>query len=193
MEIKGKIGMAGVLLSLLLLAASGMAVITAADQPSPPNLFNGNVAINGENAPLGTVINAYINGELKGSITVDTAGKYGDDVYLAVNGESSDEDADITFTVAGCNAGQTAKWNAYAAPRELDLSVERVCGDVDQYCGLDVRDAAHLARHIAEIPGYEVLYGNGDVDGKVGLDVRDAAHLARYIAEIPGYESLNCN
>lgn len=193
MDKKRKIGMAGVLLSLLLLVASGMAIITAADQPCPPNLFAGDVVLCGENAPTGTVINAYINGELRGTITVDTAGKYGDDLYLAVNGESSDENADITFTVAGCNAGQTAKWNVYAAPQVLDLSAERECGDVDQYCGLDVRDAAYLARHIAEIPGYEVLYGNGDVDGKVDLDVRDAAHLARYIAEIPGYESLNCN
>ncbi len=188
--------MAGVLLSLLLLAASGMAVITAADQPCPPNLFTGDVALCGENAPSGTVINAYINGELRGSITVDTAGKYGDDLYLAVNGESSDEDADITFTVAGCNAGQTAKWNAYAAPQELDLSAEceRECGDVDLNLGVDIGDVMYLAKHVAKIPGFETLHGDGNVDNNHEElpNIGDVMYLAKHVAKIPGFENLNC-
>jgi len=74
------------------------------------------------------------------------------------------------------------------------LTVTRNCGDVDATDGLDVRDAAHLARYIAEIQNYDTLNGqSGDVDGNTGLDVRDAAHLARFIAEIPGYEELYCS
>lgn len=197
MEKKRKIGMVGVLLSLFLLATSGMAVITTADQPCLPNLFKGDVTLCGEAAPSGTVINAYINGELRGNTTVDTAGKYGVDyLYLAVNGESSDENADITFTVAGCNVDQTIKWHSYyeVPIRTLDLSAERECGDVDLNLGVNIGDVMYLAKHVAKIPGFETLHGDGNVDhNHEGLpNIGDVMYLAKYVAKIPGFENLNC-
>jgi hypothetical protein len=68
----------------------------------------------------------------------------------------------------------------------------RVCGDVDTHEGLDARDVAYLAKHVAEISGWETLYGDGDVDTHEGLDARDVAYLAKHVAEISGWETLHC-
>ena len=92
---------------------------------SIPNQFYGNVTLNGADAPAGTVINAYIDGELRGTIDVTTAGEYGvsDLNYLKVNGnELEDEGKTINFTVDGAVADQIdTKWYAGQFPRELDL------------------------------------------------------------------------
>jgi len=66
----------------------------------------------------------------------------------------------------------------------------RTSGDVDTHECLDARDVSYLAKHVAEIPGYETLYGDGDVDTHEGLDARDVSYLAKHVAEIPGYETL---
>ena len=113
-------------LSILILL-SGMAAMTSADGwPSQPNEFYGTVTLNGADAPVGTVINAYIDGELSGTIDVTTSGEYGempDLDYLKVNGnESEDEGKTITFTVCGAAADQTVTWSADELPRELDLT-----------------------------------------------------------------------
>ena len=63
-------------------------------------------------------------------------------------------------------------------------------GDVDTHKGLDARDVSYLAKHVAEIPGYDTLYGDGDVDTHEGLDARDVSYLAKHVAEIPGYETF---
>jgi len=125
-----KIGPIKVLTVLsILIVLSGMAAVTSADGwQSPPNEFYGTVTLNGADAPAGTVINAYIDGELRGTINVTTAGKYGvsDLDYLKVNGnESEDEGKTITFTVDGAAADQIdTDWNASAFPRELNLTVD---------------------------------------------------------------------
>ena len=85
----------------------------------PPNKFSGNVTLNGADASIGTVIDAYIGGELRGSVTVTTVGKY---VQLPVDGNESDEDAQITFMVCGATADQTAEWHEMNEPRILDLT-----------------------------------------------------------------------
>ena len=114
-------------LSILILL-SGMAAMTSADGwQSRPNEFYGTVTLNGADAPVGTVINAYIDGELNGTIDVTTAGEYGgmpDLDYLKVNGnESEDEGKTITFTVCGAAADQIdTEWYADTLPRELDLT-----------------------------------------------------------------------
>ena len=125
-----KIGPIKVLTVLsILIVLSGMAAVTSADGwQSPPNEFYGAVTLNSADAPVGTVINAYIEGELRGTIDVTTAGKYGvsDLDYLKVNGnESEDEGKTITFTVCGAAADQIdTDWNAGAFPRELNLTVD---------------------------------------------------------------------
>jgi hypothetical protein len=141
------------------MALSGMAVMASdqpEDEPLLPNRFSGNVIFNGEDAPVGAVINAYIGGELRGSKVVETTGKY---VGLGVTGDASDNDPEITFTVCGSVANETAVWYAGEPPRMLNLSVTgRACGDVDPNEGLDARDVAHLACHVAGISGYETLH-----------------------------------
>jgi hypothetical protein len=289
----------------ILIVLSGMAAMTSADgRPSIPNEFYGTVTLNGADAPVGTVINAYIDGELNGTIDVTTAGEYGgmpDLNYLKVNGnESEDEGKTITFTVCGAAADQTdTEWHADDLPRILNLTAvdnvapavenananptsivngtdttqlnvtvidgcqctvgnvtvnlsaiggdaaqvmtriegtdvysvitnategtalgaydlyvnasdvfgecntsvyieltvtdtDRACGDVDPNEGLDARDVAYLACHVAGISGYETLCGDGDVDPNEGLDARDVAYLACHVAGISGYGALHC-
>ena len=110
----------------ILIVLSGMAAMTSADGwPSMPNQFYGAVTLNGADAPVGTVINAYIDGELSGTIDVTTAGEYGYDLnYLLVEGnESEDEGNTITFTVCGAAADQIGtEWHADELPRVLNLT-----------------------------------------------------------------------
>jgi len=116
-----------ILLSILL-ALSGMTVMALADQldtnPLQPNKFCGNVTLNGADAFTGVVIDAYIDGDHRGTITVESSGKYGDFdglKYLDVTGNGSDDGKTITFTVCGATADQNATWYGYEAPRELNL------------------------------------------------------------------------
>ena len=112
----------------ILIVLSGMAAMTSADGwPARPNEFYGTVTLNGADAPVGTVINAYIDGELNGTIEITTAGEYGempDLDYLKVNGnESEDEGRTITFTVCGAAADHIAtNWYADELPRELNFT-----------------------------------------------------------------------
>ena len=96
--------------------------VTATEMiPVPPNEFYGKVLLNGANAPVGTEIKAYIDGELRGSFIVKAPGEYGN---LAVKGSPSDSGKTITFTVGGIPADQTATWQEMNPPRRLNLSAE---------------------------------------------------------------------
>lgn len=113
-------------LSLLsiLLALFGMAAVASAEDPFPsmPNQFYGTVTINGADAPAGTNISAYIDGELRGSLEIGTAGNYGYDLnYLSVAGNDSDN---ITFRVCGVLANEAITWCGSCGPRRLNLSAE---------------------------------------------------------------------
>ena len=121
-----KMGSVKVTLFSILIALSGIAVIASAgDMPLPPNQFAGSVTLNGEDAFPETVINAFIDGDPRGTITVESSGKYGNFdglVYMKVVGNASDDGKMITFTVCGAIADQTAVWTADAGPRILDLT-----------------------------------------------------------------------
>ena len=121
-----------ILLSILL-ALSGMTVMALADQPDtdphPPNKFSGNVTLNDADAFIGVVIDAYIDGDPRGNITVESSGKYGDFAgltYLDVTGNASDDGKTITFTVCGAAADQNAIWYAYPAPASIVLDLTAV-------------------------------------------------------------------
>ena len=114
-------------LSLLsiLLALFGMAAVVSAEDPFPsmPNQFYGTVTINGDPAPAGTIISAYIDGELRGSLEIGTAGNYGYDLnYLSVAGGNDSDN--ITFRVCGVLANETITWCGGCGPRRLNLSAE---------------------------------------------------------------------
>ena len=109
----GSVTTASILLSILI-ALSGMAAIALADEGLSddlimPNRFSGTVVLNDAPASVGTVINAYIDEDLRGSIVVESPGKY---ESLSVKGNTSDDGKNVTFTVCGANAEQNGTWTA---------------------------------------------------------------------------------
>jgi PGF-CTERM protein len=91
--------------------AVGGGVATAlqdGDAGSAPNVsaaYYGEVYINGEPAPVGTTVTANIDGEQRGSITVDEPGKYGSAAgyadKLVVTGTATETGKAVTFLVNG--------------------------------------------------------------------------------------------
>jgi hypothetical protein len=55
-----------IVLSIFLILSG---TVSAEDQ-TLPNRFSGNVTLDCADAPVGTVINAYIGGELRGNVTI---------------------------------------------------------------------------------------------------------------------------
>ena len=105
--------------ALILMLAIGVVV---ADGPVMPCFFYGGVTINGLAAQPGTVIVAKINGEIRGTTTVTTAGQYGNINALMVSHADGDPDhAVITFFVNSVQAPQTAVFTE-GASTQLDLS-----------------------------------------------------------------------
>jgi hypothetical protein len=139
---------------------------------------------------------------------ISTNGFSGDDsiaiVTFRVKGTSdiitplvlSDVSANKTATCDPCNSTTVFDNSSYpgipieVVNAEFNVTGGRSSGDVDPNEGLDARDVAYLACHVAGISGYETLYGNGDVDPNEGLDARDVAYLACHVAGISGYETL---
>jgi len=114
-----KIGLVKATLFSILIALSGMAAIASADYLTA-NVLYGNVTLNGADASPETVINAYIEEDFRGS-SENMIGSY----YISVEGNESDNDKTITFTVCGAAADQTAVWHAnylYLPGRLLDLT-----------------------------------------------------------------------
>ena len=112
-----------ILLSILL-TLSGTAAIASADDGIPlvPNTLYGNVALNGEWAEVGTIIEAYVGDDSnpRGEFEVEIKGLY----YISVEGSESDEGKTIIFKVNGVLVDQTAVWHASTTPlpsRRLDL------------------------------------------------------------------------
>jgi PGF-CTERM protein len=72
-----------------------------------PNWFLGDVTLNGKPAPIGTTIEAFIEGDSRGDVLVESSGKY---EYLRVVGDSTDNNKLITFRVGGLLANENATW-----------------------------------------------------------------------------------
>jgi hypothetical protein len=102
--------MANTLLIIFLLPVLLIAAVAAA--PTLPCEFSGTVAINGQPAPVGTVISAVINGIESGTMTVPDTGVFGgSDTFaerLVVTGSEEDVGEIITFLIDGDEADQTA-------------------------------------------------------------------------------------
>lgn len=88
--------------------AVGGGVATALQDSGPDSAPNysdtyiGTVEIDGEPAPVGTTITAEIDGEQRGSITVDEAGEFGSmDDRLSVSGMANETGKPVTFLVNG--------------------------------------------------------------------------------------------
>ncbi len=96
--------------------------------PGIPCDFYGSVTINNEEAPKGTVVEAYINGVKYGSFTVKIPGKYGlmsvagDDTETAEKDGGVDGDT-VTFRVNGKSVSQTGEWEMGKSVR-VDLELK---------------------------------------------------------------------
>ena len=112
----------GILVLFSTIILSGAVLLASAVTPTP-NEFSGNVVLNGTPTSVGTVINAYIDGELRGSITVESVGKY---ERLNVAGDSSDDGMPVTFTVDGLAANENGVWIAWI---DLGQKVDLTAGD----------------------------------------------------------------
>ncbi|WP_301663648.1 hypothetical protein [Methanoculleus frigidifontis] len=112
------------LLTLLLVAGCIPAVMAA---PALPCEFYGDISVNGNPAPAGTVITATIGGEERGRLVTSAEGVYGGtgsfDARLLVQAAEGEDPAAITFLVDGVTFSQTALY----APGEItrmDLAVQ---------------------------------------------------------------------
>ena len=94
--------------------------------PPLPHAFYGEVTVNGQAAPVGTIITAEVGGEDCGTYTTSTAGKYGNPApsndYLIVQGTNIEAGDTIEFYVNGIKADQTATFEAGGGPTELHLT-----------------------------------------------------------------------
>ncbi|WP_254861603.1 S8 family serine peptidase [Halovivax gelatinilyticus] len=98
------------------------AVEFVADDGVEPATFSGSVTIGDNPAPEGAVVEAYVDGELRGTTTVETPGEYGTaDDPLVVDGAADDEGATVTFEVDGLSIEETAEWSA-GGEYSLDLN-----------------------------------------------------------------------
>ena len=113
------------IIAILLVFAFVGGVAAEDSIPLLPDEFRGSVTINGNSAPVGTVLTAYINDEVRGTVTTTEEGIYGglelDDRRLIVTGYDGEVGVTITFTVAGYTATETATFTPGETQR-LDLS-----------------------------------------------------------------------
>lgn len=106
--------------AVVALLSSLMVASVAAQPPTPPNRFFGDVTVDGAPAAAGTAVAATIGGNACGQTTVQADGTYVLDVVSS--GQTAGcgtEGAAIDFTVGGNPAG-TATWSS-GQFTELDL------------------------------------------------------------------------
>jgi len=110
---------------LALLMVLGATPVSANGVPALPHAFYGSVTINGESAPVGTVISAggagVESGTLQNPVTTTVEGSYGmgGGLKLLVQAEAG---STVTFYVNGISTGQTASFQSGNTSR-VNLSV----------------------------------------------------------------------
>jgi hypothetical protein len=116
----------GTLLSCL---AVSSAVLTASAQPAPPATFYGTVAVDGEPPPDGTDIRGFVGGvdctqlegEATGTIFADGVSQYSVTiVHESQRAGCGAEGREVTFTIGGQPANQSATWQS--GTQQLNLS-----------------------------------------------------------------------
>lgn len=176
---------------LIVLAVGGILTIAIAiggAEPVSPMGFYGDVTINGLPASDSTVIEAYIDGELKSGEDYDVeGGKY----IISVTGSDSDNGKQIIFKINGFTADQTSTFTVSVEPitRNLDLSVNMICGDVSNDGLVNIDDVDMLVQYEFD----DVLINEcvGDVDGNGVINVLDVRLLMNHVSDQQGYP-LDC-
>ena len=156
--------------ALLVVAAFTAAPMGVAAQdggpPAAPASYYGDVTLDGEPAPAGVEIVAYVDGEERGSYLTEQEGTYGAssalEANLVVEGDTSDEGELVEFTVNGHPADATVEWEP-GTVENVDLSAS-LSGDPpddgDDGDGADGGDGAD--------DGDDGQVDDGDDGGSVG-------------------------
>ena len=166
----GSVARASILLSILI-ALSGMAAMAMADDQGvspPPNWFSGDVTLNGDSAPVGTTIEAFIQGDPRGTVTVESPGEY---TYLGVVGDSADDGMPVTFTIDGLPANETGVWIAWidTGVQMLDLSAEDYEKPV--VTGPDANPGSIVPENGVQLSRLNVTVTDNTVVGTVTVDL----------------------
>ncbi|WP_197082051.1 hypothetical protein [Methanosarcina siciliae] len=110
-------------LMLFFLTASHTCMAEEGAVPLLPMTVEGVALIDGDPAPTGTVVAAYLDGELvKEAIINSSSGSF----YLLIPGESEDEGKPVTFKVDEEDSGLNYDWESGKQVLSIELSV----GDV---------------------------------------------------------------
>ena len=141
---KGALGLLGISVLLIagLLIVSGVHTVYA-DTPTTPQSFYGTLKINGVDAPAGTGIKAYINGEDRtygGTYSTSVAGQYGSTTLTGkfyVEGTNDDTGKIVVFMVETspgsgnyAQAEQTGTFDPGASTNlDLTVTVSAECSD----------------------------------------------------------------
>jgi len=101
------------LIIFILFAFAAMLVSTAAAEPLLPCEFSGDITLNGQPAPAGTRITAFMDSQERGSIITTVPGHYGDPlgqfgIRLAVTGYDGEQGHAISFSVNGFRVPETS-------------------------------------------------------------------------------------
>lgn len=116
----------GLVVGLVLATLAGVpAVAVADDTPAVPASYYGSVTVDGEPAPVGTEIDAVVDGDVQDTITVEEAGQYGgpgpfDEKLVVDDAEAGDT---VEFQIDGEPAEETVEWEP-GDVREVDLTFE---------------------------------------------------------------------
>ncbi|ATU07408.1 hypothetical protein [Methanohalophilus portucalensis] len=105
--------------SLLLM---GISVVLA--MPSIPMSVDGNITIDNEPAPVGTIVTAEIDGETVDKYVVQDDGWY----MLTIEGEAEDSGKTIEFFINDKNTGITENWES-GSNLKIDLAISSDISD----------------------------------------------------------------
>ena len=163
-----------VLLSGVAVAAGAAPVVAADDPPELPAAYYGEVLIDGEPAPEGTIVEAAIDGEIRGWIAVDDDGTFGGpgvgDEKLEVPGDADDEGEAVTFFVGGVEADADPEitW-ASGAHEAVELSAADVgepffAVDIDETASTTTVEPGETATVLTHIQNTGDAPGEADVE-----------------------------
>ena len=136
-------------------------VIVVQSQVGRPANFWGTVTRDGQPAPIGTVISAWINDEIHGEFTVKTKGEYG--IMSVTGGQSGDI---IQFKINGFDTGQSAPWSIDI--RELNLN----CTNCNNPPVLSNGSVSPETGDSETVFTYTVIYSDQDNDFPISVSVR---------------------
>jgi len=173
-------------LAILALALVLLSTVVYA-QPPMPHSFYGTVKINGQDAPIDTVVTAKFGaGVTCGTYTTTEAGKYGDPAtasYLFVTHDNLHEGDSISFYVNGVDTGETASFipgGELEGPTELNLTLgPTLPGDANGDGQLDALDITKVEREIAQL---DPLTPGADANEDGSVDAMDITKVERLIA-----------